>query len=53
VVVDQSGWGEFLHRYLVEEPDGINRMRCADVSAPHKAALARHLEAMQRGLSCR
>lgn len=46
--VDQSGWAEFLRRYLVEEPDGINRVRYADVSTADKAALARHVEAMAR-----
>jgi hypothetical protein len=47
-IVDQSGFADFLRRYLAEEPDGINRVRYAAVSAADKAALARHVEAMAR-----
>lgn len=44
VVVDHQSWGSFLRRYLVEEPDGINRLRYADVSAADRAALRRYIE---------
>ena len=47
-VVDHRGWSDFLRRYLVEEPDGVNRVRYAQVSAADKAALARYVEAMAR-----
>lgn len=48
VVVDQGGWAQFLRRYLAEQPDGISRMRYAEVSPADKAALARHVEVMAR-----
>jgi Protein of unknown function, DUF547 len=44
VVVDHQGWGLFLRRYLVEEPDGINRLRYAEVSTADRAALRRYIE---------
>jgi hypothetical protein len=47
-VVDQQGWADFLRRYLAEEPDGINRVRYAEVTAADKAALARYVETMSR-----
>lgn len=47
-VVDQQGWANFLSRYLVEEPDGINRVRYGEVSAADKAELARYVDAMSR-----
>ena len=47
-VVGQQGWADFLSRYLVEEPDGINRVRYGEVSAADKAGLARYVDAMSR-----
>jgi hypothetical protein len=46
--VDQQAWQAFLRRYLVEEPDGINRVRYGEVTAGDKLALSRHIEAMSR-----
>jgi hypothetical protein len=45
-VVDQQVWADFLRRYLVEETDGINRMRYGQVTVADKTALARHIDAM-------
>ncbi len=47
-VVDHRPWGDFLRRYLVEEPDGINRLRYGEVGAADKAAIARYVDAMSR-----
>jgi hypothetical protein len=44
VVIDHQAWGIFLRRYLVEEPDGIYRLRYGEVSAIDKQALGLHLE---------
>ena len=46
IVVDHQAWGIFLRRYLVEEPDGIYRLRYGDVSAADKQALDLYLEKM-------
>jgi hypothetical protein len=46
--VDQQAWQAFLRRYLVEEPDGVNRVRYGEVTAGDKLALGRHIEAMSR-----
>jgi hypothetical protein len=46
--VDQQAWQGFLRRYLVEEPDGINRVRYGEVTAGDKLGLSRHIEAMSR-----
>lgn len=48
VVIDHRPWGVFLRRYLVEEPDGINRLRYGEVSAFDRQALARYLEQMSK-----
>jgi hypothetical protein len=48
VVVDHQGWGLFLRRYLVEEPDGINRFRFGEVSAADREALGRYIENTSR-----
>jgi hypothetical protein len=40
VIVDHQAWGNFLRRYLLEEPDGINRLRYSEVSAVDRQALA-------------
>jgi Protein of unknown function, DUF547 len=44
VVVDHQGWGLFLRRYLVEEPDGINRLRFGEVAAADRQVLGRYVE---------
>jgi hypothetical protein len=44
--VDQQAWQAFLRHYLVEEPDGVNRVRYGEVTADDKLALNRHIEAM-------
>jgi hypothetical protein len=44
VVIDHQVWGIFLRRYLVEEPDGIYRLRYGEVSAADKQALDLYLE---------
>jgi hypothetical protein len=41
--VDHQAWGIFLRRYLVEEPDGINRLRYSEVSAGDRQGLERYL----------
>jgi hypothetical protein len=46
VSVDHQGWGNFLRRYLTEEPDGINRLRYRDVAAADRQALGRYIEDM-------
>ncbi len=48
VVIDHQPWGIFLRRYLIEEPDGINRLRYGEVSALDRQALARYLEEMSK-----
>jgi hypothetical protein len=48
VVVDHQGWGLFLRRYLVAEPDGINRLRFGEASAADRQALARYIETTSR-----
>jgi hypothetical protein len=47
-VVDHQAWGTFLRRYLVEEPDGINRLRYGQVSADDRQELGRYLENMSQ-----
>jgi hypothetical protein len=47
-VVGQEGWAEFLGRYLVQEPDGINRLRYGEVSTADREGLARHLDRASR-----
>src|ERR1700693_6191838 len=47
-VVDQQAWADFLRRHLVEEPDGINRVRYGQVTVADKTALARYIDAMSR-----
>jgi hypothetical protein len=44
IVIDHQAWGIFLRRYLVEEPDGIYRLRYGEVSAVDKQALDLYLE---------
>ncbi len=44
VVIDHQAWGIFLRRYLVEEPDGIYRLRYGEVSSIDKQALGQYLE---------
>jgi hypothetical protein len=44
IVIDHQAWGIFLRRYLVEEPDGIYRLRYGEVSAIDKQALGLYLE---------
>jgi len=48
VVVNHQGWGLFLRRYLVEEPDGINRFRYGEVSAADRQALRQYVETTSR-----
>jgi hypothetical protein len=48
VVIDHQAWGTFLRRYLVEEPDGINRLRYGEVSAVDRQALERYIENMSK-----
>src|SRR5271166_2051101 len=50
VVIDHQAWGTFLHRYLVEEPDGINRLRFGQVSPGDRQELGRYLENMSQVL---
>jgi hypothetical protein len=50
VVVDHQGWGNFLRRYLTEEPDGINRLRYGDVAAADRQELGRYIEDMSKVL---
>jgi hypothetical protein len=44
IVIDHQAWGIFLRRYLVEEPDGIYRLRYSEVSTIDKQALGLYLE---------
>src|ERR1039458_7988274 len=46
VVIDYEEWGGFMRRYLVEEPDGIYRLRYGEVSAIDGQALGRYLDSM-------
>jgi hypothetical protein len=48
IVVDHQAWGGFLRRYLAEEPDGINRLRYAEVSAADRQTLDRYLDDMSK-----
>src|ERR1019366_8543706 len=48
--IDHQAWGIFLRRYLVEEPDGIYRLRYGEVSAIDGQALGRYLENMSNVL---
>jgi hypothetical protein len=48
VIVDHQAWGNFLRRYLLEEPDGINRLRYSEVSAVDRQALGRYVEDMSK-----
>jgi hypothetical protein len=48
VVIDHQLWGTFLRRYVVEEPDGINRLRYGEVSAVDRQALERYIENMSK-----
>jgi Protein of unknown function, DUF547 len=48
VVIDHQAWGTFLRRYLVEEPDGIDRLRYGQVSAGDRQELGRYLENMSQ-----
>jgi hypothetical protein len=50
VVIDHQAWAIFLRRYLVEEPDGIYRLRYGEVSAIDRQALGRYLENMSNVL---
>lgn len=52
-VVDHQGWADFLRRYLVEEPDGVNRLRYAEVTAGDRSSLARYIDTMSRTLVLR
>lgn len=45
--VDHSAWGDFLNAYLVQDKDGINRVRYAAVTDADRAAL----DAYIRGLA--
>jgi hypothetical protein len=44
--IDHSAWGQFLSRYLVESPDGINRVRYAEVTPADRQALAAYIDAL-------
>jgi len=48
VVVDHQAWGNFLRRYLVEEPDGINRLRYGEVSVVDRQALGGYVDDMSK-----
>jgi hypothetical protein len=48
VVVDHQAWGNFLRRYLVDEPDGISRLRYGEVSAADRQALTRYVEDLSK-----
>jgi hypothetical protein len=48
VVIDHQPWAMFLRRNLIEEPDGIGRLRYGDVSALDRQALAQYLEDMSK-----
>lgn len=48
VVIDHQAWGAFLRRYLVAEPDGINRLRYGEVAAADRQALGRYLEDLSK-----
>jgi hypothetical protein len=50
VVIDHQAWGIFLRRCLVEEPDGIYRLRYGEVSATDGRALGLYLESMSNAL---
>jgi hypothetical protein len=50
VAIDHQAWGIFLRRYLVEEPDGIYRLRYGEVSATDGRALGLYLESMSNAL---
>jgi hypothetical protein len=47
-VVDHQLWADFLRRFLVEEPDGVNRVRYAEVSARDRSSLARYVDVMSQ-----
>jgi hypothetical protein len=44
LVVDHARWQDFLDRYLVEAPDGINRVRYRDVTPGDRQLLLDYLE---------
>jgi hypothetical protein len=48
VVIDHQSWGTFLRRYLVEEPDGINRLKYGEVSEGDRQALEGYLKGLCR-----
>jgi Protein of unknown function, DUF547 len=48
VVVDHQAWGVFLRRYVVDEPDGISRLRYGEVSAADRQALARYVDDLSK-----
>src|SRR6202162_5156699 len=50
VIVDHQAWGNFLRRYLIEEPDGINRLRYGEVAAADRQALERYIEDLSKVL---
>jgi hypothetical protein len=45
--IDHQPWDSFLNRYVQGQPDGINRLPYATVTAADKAALADYISAMQ------
>jgi hypothetical protein len=47
-VIDHQAWADFLHRYLVQEADGINRLRYGNVTAADKQMLDRYVERMSQ-----
>jgi len=47
-VIDHQAWADFLHRYLVQEADGINRLRYSNVTASDKQILDRYVERMSQ-----
>ncbi len=48
LVVDHKAWGNFLVRYVVSEPDGVNRLRYAEASPVDREALSRYLDDMAK-----
>ncbi len=46
-VIDHSAWGAFLSAYLVQSPDGVNKIRYSAVSEDDAAALNAYIKSLE------
>jgi hypothetical protein len=46
--INHQAWGGFLRRYLVEEPDGINRLRYSEIAPTDRQALERYIDSLSK-----